>query len=710
PTGHGGKVRLELPAATGHALRDLTAATGTSMFMVFQAATAALLNRLGAGDDIPLGAPIAGRTDEALADLVGFFVNTLVLRTDVSGDELTFRELLGRVRESSLAAFEYQDLPFDRVVEALNPPRVAGRNPLYQVMLGYHHRPDGDPDVLGLATEWFDMDTGMAKFDLHFTFVDETGRDRVVLLLEYATDLFDESTAERIAGRMARLLDHAAAEPDRAVRDFDLLEDTERALVLGEWNATAHPVPVTTLPELFRAQVARTPDATALVFEGQRLTYAALDARVERTARVLTALGAGPEQTVAVALPRSLELVVALLAVHRAGAAYLPLDPDYPEERLALMVEDARPVYVVRDTLPTGPEAQLPTFYDPSSPAYVIYTSGSTGRPKGVVVPHEGIVNRLLWMQDAYGLTAADRVLQKTPSSFDVSVWEFFWPLITGATLVVARPEGHRDPAYLARLIREQGVTTVHFVPSMLQLFLEEPAAADCTGLRRVMCSGEALPVALTHRFHEVLSTAELHNLYGPTEASVDVTAVEIGPDATSVPIGRPVWNTRTYVLDAGLRPVPPGVPGELYLAGIQLARGYLDRPGLTAERFVADPYGAPGTRMYRTGDLARWNTDGTIEYLGRTDDQVKVRGFRVEPGEIQGVLTTHPSVAHAVVVVREQRLVAYVVPAGDRGPVRVEAIRVGAVAGRLDEAASGARTAAGPQDGTANRAHTAAE
>ncbi|MFE2415373.1 non-ribosomal peptide synthase/polyketide synthase [Streptomyces hokutonensis] len=695
PTGHGGKVRLELPTATGHALRDLTTATGTSMFMLFQAATAALLSRLGAGEDIPLGAPIAGRTDEALADLVGFFVNTLVLRTDVSGDELTFRELLGRVRESSLAAFEYQDLPFDRVVEALNPPRVAGRNPLFQVMLGYHHRPDGDPDVLGLATEWFDMDTGMAKFDLHFTFVDETGRDRVVLLLEYATDLFDASTAERIAGRMARLLDHAAAEPDRAVRDFDLLEDAERALVLGEWNATEHPVPATTLPELFRAQVARTPDATALVFEGRRLTYAELDAQVERTARVLAALGAGPEQTVAVALPRSVELVVALLAVHRAGAAYLPLDPDYPEDRLALMVEDARPAYVIRDILPTGPEAQLPTSYDPSSPAYVIYTSGSTGRPKGVVVPHEGIVNRLLWMQNTYELTATDRVLQKTPSSFDVSVWEFFWPLITGATLVVARPEGHRDPAYLARLIREQGITTAHFVPSMLQLFLEEQATADCTGLRRVMCSGEALPVAVTHRFHDVLTTTELHNLYGPTEASVDVTAVEIGPDAQSVPIGRPVWNTRTYVLDAGLRPVPPGVPGELYLAGVQLARGYLDRPGLTAERFVADPYGAPGTRMYRTGDLARWNTDGTIDYLGRTDDQVKVRGFRVEPGEIEGVLTTHPSVAHAVVVVREQNLVAYVVPAGGSGSA--------------DVTVAHPRTTAAPIDVTALRAHTAA-
>ncbi|MFF7981302.1 non-ribosomal peptide synthase/polyketide synthase [Streptomyces sp. NPDC007901] len=665
PTGRGGKVRLELPTATGHALRDLTTATGTSMFMLFQAATAALLHRLGAGEDIPLGAPIAGRTDEALGDLVGFFVNTLVLRTDLSGDQLSFRQLLGRVRESSLSAFEYQDLPFDRVVEALNPPRAAGRNPLFQVMLGYHHRPDGDPDVLGLATEWFDMDTGMAKFDLHFTYVDES--DRLVLILEYATDLFDAATAALLADRAVRVLEHVSAEPDLPIRDLDVLDEDERTRVLTHWNATAHPVPPTTLPELFRAQVARTPDATALVFGEQHLSYAELDARVEHTARVLAGLGAGPERTVAVALPRSVDLVVALLATHRAGAACLPLDPDYPADRLALMVEDARPVCVIRDGLPTGPEGELPTSYDPRHPAYVIYTSGSTGRPKGVVVPQEGIVNRLLWMQDAYRLTPEDRVLQKTPSSFDVSVWEFFWPLITGAGLVLARPEGHRDPAYLARLIREQDVTTVHFVPSMLQLFLEEPTAAECTGLRRVMCSGEALPAALARRCHEVLDTG-LHNLYGPTEASIDVTAIEIGPGATAVPVGRPVWNTRLYVLDAALRPVPPGVPGELYLAGVQLARGYLDRPGLTAERFVADPHGAPGERMYRTGDLARWTADGTVEYLGRTDDQVKVRGFRVEPGEIENVLTAHPAVAQVTVAVRDQALVAYVIPAA--GPV----------------------------------------
>ncbi|MFS8202197.1 amino acid adenylation domain-containing protein [Streptomyces sp. CWNU-52B] len=662
PTGAGGRVRLVVPAEVGRTLRDLSGETGTSMFMLLQAATATLLHRLGAGDDIPLGAPIAGRTDSALDDLVGFFVNTLVLRTDLSGDGLTFRQLVGRVRESALAAFEHQDLPFDRVVEAVNPARVAGRNPLFQVMLGYHYRPDGDADLLGLSTEWSEMDTGRAKFDLHFTFVDEP--DQLVLLLDYAADLCDEPTADRLAGRLVRLLEQVTGTPDLPVRDVQVLAPEERARVLTDWNDTAHDAAVTTLPELFRAQAARTPDALALVFGEQRLTYAELDTRVEHTARVLAGLGVGPERTVAVALPRSADLVVALLAVHRAGGAYLPLDSDYPRERLAFMLEDARPVCVIRDALPEGPQGVLPDMYDPSSPAYVIYTSGSTGRPKGVVVPQSGIVNRLLWMQDTYALTDEDRVLQKTPSSFDVSVWEFFWPLITGAALVVARPDGHKDPHYLAGLIRGQAVTVAHFVPSMLQLFLEEPEAARCTGLRRVMCSGEALPAALADRFHRTLAPVELHNLYGPTEAAVDVTAAQVRPGATSVPIGRPVWNTRAYVLDAALRPVPPGVAGELYLAGAQLARGYLDRPGLTAERFVADPYGAPGERMYRTGDLARWTSDGEVEYLGRADDQVKIRGFRVELGEIESVLGRHDSVAQAVVVPHGQQLVAYVVPA----------------------------------------------
>ncbi|GIH27672.1 hypothetical protein Aph01nite_59820 [Acrocarpospora phusangensis] len=656
----GGAVGLTVEPELAHELRRLARAHGVSMFMVAQAAVAALLHRLGAGDDIPLGTPISGRGDEKLEDLVGFFVNSLVLRTDVSGTP-TFAELLGRVRETDLAAYEHQDLPFERLVEAINPARSLARHPLFQVMVVYLTDQDGTLDLPGLAVEPEPLGQETAKFDLSFDFI-ERG-DALEGWIEFSADLFDEETVERMARRLVRVLVQVAAEPDLPVRDLDVLGDDERELVLSEWNDTAQPVPATTLPELFRAQVARTPDALALVFEDQRLTYAELDDRVETAARVLAGMGAGPERVVAVALPRSVDLVVALLAAHRAGAAYLPLDPGYPQERLEFMLRDAEPVCVLRDGIPSGPLGDLPERYDPRHPAYVIYTSGSTGRPKGVVVPHDGIVNRLLWMQDTYGLTTQDRVMQKTPSSFDVSVWEFFWPLITGAALVVARPDGHRDPAYLAGLIQAEGVTTIHFVPPMLRAFLDEATATGCTTLRQVMCSGEALPASLATRFHQVLD-ARLHNLYGPTEASVDVTAIEIHPGSDTVPIGRPVWNTQAYVLDAGLRPVPPGATGELYLAGVQLARGYLARPGLTAERFVADPYGPAGTRMYRTGDLARWNPDGSLDFLGRADDQVKIRGFRIELGEIEAVLTRHESVAHATVIVRDQRLIAYVVPA----------------------------------------------
>ncbi|MEV7969457.1 non-ribosomal peptide synthase/polyketide synthase [Sphaerisporangium sp. NPDC088356] len=658
----GGAVGLSLPPELERGLRGLARAHGVSMFMVVQAAAAALLHRLGAGEDIPLGAPISGRTDESLEDLVGFFVNSLVLRTDLSGAP-TFGELLGRVRDTDLAAYEHQDLPFERLVEVINPTRSLARHPLFQVMVVYLTDQGGTPGFAGLDARPEPLGQETAKFDLSFDFIERGDGEGIQGWIEYSADLFDRDTVERIAQRLVRLLEQVVADPGLPVRHLEIMDEREHRLVVTEWNDTARAVDAATLPELFRAQVARTPGALALVSGDERLTYAELDARVERTARALAAMGAGPERTVAVALPRSAELVVALLAVHRAGAAYLPLDADYPPERIEFMLEDARPVCVLRDGLPGAPLGELPASYDPRHPAYVIYTSGSTGRPKGVVVPHEGIVNRLLWMRAEYGLTASDRVLQKTPSSFDVSVWEFFWPLITGAALVVARPEGHKDPAYLAGLIQDERVTTVHFVPSMLRAFLEDPGAARCSGLRRVMCSGEALPAGLAARFHAVLP-AELHNLYGPTEASVDVTAIRVAPGAQAVPIGRPVWNTRAYVLDDALRPVPPGVPGELYLAGVQLARGYLGRPGLTGERFVADPYGPSGTRMYRTGDLARWSRDGSLEFLGRADDQVKIRGFRIEPGEIEAVLSRHEAVAHAVVIARDQHLIAYVTPA----------------------------------------------
>ncbi|MFE0179219.1 amino acid adenylation domain-containing protein, partial [Streptomyces sp. NPDC059002] len=449
----------------------------------------------------------------------------------------------------------------------------------------------------------------------------------------------------------------------------------ERRRVLVDWNDTGADVVPATLPELFEAQVGRSPGAVAVVFEGESVSYAELDVRANRLARYLIARGVGAESVVGVCLERGVEMVVALLAVVKAGAAYLPVDPEYPAERIAYVLEAAGAASVVTagglaELLPEGVTRVLmddPKLAEvdggplgdavrvrPEHPAYVIFTSGSTGRPKGVVVPHAGIVNRLAWMQGRYGLGVDDRVLQKTPFGFDVSVWEFFWPLLEGAALVVAKPGGHREPGYLASLIREQAVTTVHFVPSMLAAFLAEPSVGGCGGLRRVFCSGEALPVAAQERFFAVLPGVELHNLYGPTEASVDVTAWQCVPgQAGPVPIGAPIANTCAYVLDAALSPVPVGVGGELYLAGVQLARGYAGRAGLTAERFVASPFGA-GQRLYRTGDVVRWNAEGWLEYLGRADEQVKIRGFRIEPGEVQAVVAAHPQVAQVAVIARE--------------------------------------------------------
>ncbi|MFL6120782.1 amino acid adenylation domain-containing protein [Actinophytocola sp.] len=423
---------------------------------------------------------------------------------------------------------------------------------------------------------------------------------------------------------------------------------------------------MTSLPALFAAQVARTPEAPAVRFAGAELTYAQLDRRANRLAHHLLARGVGPESVVGVQLERGAELVVALLGIHKAGGAYLPLDPDYPAERLAYLRTDARAgVTVTAETFTglDGPDHDPGVHVQPAHPAYVIYTSGSTGRPKGVVIEHRGIVNRLRWMQDTYALDATDRVLQKTPSSFDVSVWEFFWPLMTGATLVLACPGGHRDPAYLAEVIAAEEITTVHFVPSMLRAFLAEPFGA-LPSLRRMICSGEALTADLVTGVAGRIG-CELHNLYGPTEASVDVTAVQCHP-GEPVTIGRPITNTRAYVVDGDLHPV---ADGELCLAGVQLARGYLGRPALTAERFVPDPFG-DGDRLYRTGDRARFRPDGTIDYLGRLDHQVKIRGHRIELGEVEAVLTTHPAVRAGVVTVHrpadgEPRLVAYLVPDG---------------------------------------------
>ncbi|MFJ7275145.1 amino acid adenylation domain-containing protein [Kitasatospora sp. NPDC098663] len=710
-SGRGGAVRLRLPEELHTALRDYARRTGATPFMVTQAAAALLLGKLAGTTDVALGTPVAGRADEVLESVVGFFVNTLVLRHDLSGDP-SFDALVARSRESVLGALAHQDLPFDRLVEIVNPERSLGRHPLFQVMVQHRREADGLDRLLGARTALLPDPVHAARFDLAFTFVESADGAFTDLTVIHAEDLFDRATARLFGARLLRVMEQAFAAPGQPVGRIEPTAAQERRGLAGEWNATAIAVREGTLLDRIAERTAATPDAVAVVFEGTTLTYRELDERAARLAGALAVAGAGPDRIVAVAVPRSAELMVALLAVLKSGAAYLPLDTEYPPERLTGMVEDAAPVCVLtapglEAALPAVPgvpvltvDAQAPAPVTPTAPdadhaAYVIFTSGSTGRPKGVVVTHRAIVNRLDWMREVYGITAADRILQKTPASFDVSVWEFFLPLVSGARVVLARPGGHREPEYLAALAAREAVTACHFVPSMLTAFTGA-AEQDATvgqsfaGVNRVFCSGEALPAAAVDRFLARWPQIELHNLYGPTEAAVDVTYHRAWAGSGVVPIGRPVWNTRLHVLDARLRPVPVGVPGELYLAGVQLARGYLGRPGLTAGRFVADPFGTGGERMYRTGDLVRRRIDGEIEYLGRTDDQVKVRGFRIELGEIEAALAAVPGVAQAAVTARAlteggaRQLLGYVVPQAGAG-VAPEGVRA-AVAAVLPE------------------------
>ncbi|TDV57554.1 non-ribosomal peptide synthase protein (TIGR01720 family)/amino acid adenylation domain-containing protein [Actinophytocola oryzae] len=624
---------------------------------VVQGAWALLLACYSGQRSVCFGATVAGRPAgvPGVDAMVGMFVNTVPVVATVDG-AASVGEWLRGLRDAQMAAQAYEHTPLTSVRAWSDvPPGVD----LLDSAVIFENYPVAELSGLRIG-ELAAVES--TTFPLSVTVYP---RERLSLLLGYEPALFDAATVHTLAGHLTHLLRELPADPDRPVSSVPALTAAERTRVLTDWNDTAVPVPVTTLVALLAEQAARTPDAPAVVAGGRTLTYAELHGHANRLARDLVSRGAGRGQVVAVALPRSAELVIALLGVLASGAAYLPVDPDLPRDRAEFLVADAGAVAVVDDPASvyaegdgTPPEVSL----TPADAAYVIYTSGSTGKPKGVVVPHEGVVNRLLWTQARFGLTELDRVLQKTPASFDVSVWEFFWPLVTGATLVVARPDGHRDPGYLADLIERERVTTVHFVPSMLRAFLAHADLARCAGLLRVLCSGEALPPDLAAECHAGLA-AELHNLYGPTEASIDVTHWQCRAGDLTVPIGRPVWNTRLYVLDADLIPVPPGATGELYLAGVQLARGYLNRPGLTASRFVADPFGQAGARMYRTGDLARWTGDGAVEYLGRADDQVKIRGFRIEPGEVAAVLAEQPGVGEAAVLARDGRLVAYVTP-----------------------------------------------
>ncbi|TMR94431.1 amino acid adenylation domain-containing protein [Nonomuraea basaltis] len=662
-----GEMRLgayspELSAGVERLAKELN----TTLFTVMLTAYAAVLSRWSGIDDIVVGTPIAGRLLPETEPVIGMFVNAVPLRVDLSGAP-TFREAAARVRATVAEALDHQELPFERLVEDLQPARDLSVPPLYQVMFN-----------LAVLTNEGQIANGTAKVDIQ---LDLNMRDgQLHTRLEYATDLFDPETIERFETNLRTLVESAVADPDRTVSALPVLagEERERVLALGVGAPQAAPG---TLHTLIETQAAATPDAPAVLFGDVTLTYAELNGRANRLARWLRHIGVERGRPVAVCAERSPELVVALLAVLKAGGAYVPLDPEYPRDRLEFMLSDcgARVLLTQRHLLPgrSIKAVLLEDDYDldsgdlepvtgPDDAAYLIYTSGSTGRPKAVVNTHRGIVNRLAWMQETFGLTAGDVVMQKTPTSFDVSVWEFFWPLLQGACLVPVRPGGHRDPSHQRDLIKRHAVTTMHFVPSMLALFLEEANIESCTSLRRVVCSGEELPPRMVARFFDRLPGVELHNLYGPTEAAVDVSWHACRPGETVIPIGRPMPGCRLHVLDEHLEPMPVGVPGHLHIGGVQVARGYAGRPGLTAERFVPDPYGPPGARLYATGDLARLRADGELEFLGRIDDQVKVHGWRVELGEIEAALAEDTRVRRAVVALRDDApggrgLVAYV-------------------------------------------------
>ncbi|MFG0610739.1 amino acid adenylation domain-containing protein [Delftia sp. WSY_14] len=683
---------LLLPRPLVQALKARARAEGATLFMALLAGWQALLARYSGQGDIRVGVPLANRQRAETQGLVGLFVNTQVLRNRIDM-RMPMVQVLRQAREAALGAQAHQDLPFDQLVEALQPERNLGVQALFQVMHNHQRTAAALPrQMAGLLLEPCPQDERAAQFELVLN-SSESADGEVRLAFSYAAPLFESETIARMAGHCQALLQALAEHPQQALGDVPLLQPQEQRQ-LAAWGLNRMPAgqgqPV---HRSFEAWARRTPDAVALAFGDAALSYGELNRRANLLAHRLMSLGVGLETRVAVAAQRSVEMMVGLLAILKAGGAYVPLDLDYPRERLAYMLQDSG----VRLVLCQGPgQSLLPDQHglqvvdlDASEPGvwpdhdpqvevdgqnlvYVIYTSGSTGRPKGAANRHDALSNCMAWMQERYGLTAQDAVLHKAPFGFDVSVWEMFWPLTTGVKLVLAQPGDQREPARIVELIRRHQITTLNFVPSMLQAFLAHEGIEAQTRLRYVICGGEAMPAATQREALQRLAGVSLQNLYGPTEAAIHVTQWTCQDDGShQVPIGRPISATGTWVLDADMAPVPQGVAGELYLGGMALARGYLNRPGLTAERFVADPFDSSGKgRLYRTGDLVRWNAQGQLEYLGRMDHQVKIRGLRIELGEIEAHLLARPEVREAVVVAAHgpggECLVGYVAAPGE--------------------------------------------
>jgi amino acid adenylation domain-containing protein len=695
-TFRGAHERIELSLELLERLRALGRSEGATLYMVVLSAFQVLLSRYSGSEDVVVGSPIAGRTRREVEELIGFFVNTLVLRTDISGDP-GFRELLGRVREVTLGAYEHQEMPFERLVAELRPERSLSHAPLFQVVFTLNDAQDTGGGLAGLSVQGVGTELEVAKFDLSLGLA--VGSDGLRGGLTYSTDLFERGTIRRMLGHLERVLEQAAADPDVRISQVTLLDEAERRQVVEEWNRTDAEYPAgVCIHELVAAQAERTPDAVAVASGVDAITYAMLDHAANRLSNHLRRRGVRPETRVGICLERGPELVVAILAVLKAGGAYMPLDPAYPAERLAFMLADSgAPLLLTRLPLPEGLHAAEVVCLDvdrerieaesaqapaagvlPASLAYVIYTSGSTGRPKGVLVQHGSLSNLLAATRQEFGVREGDVMPALASYAFDIWLFEALLPLTSGAAVRLVERERVLDVAALVEEIAD--ATLVHAVPALMRQVVQvERETPRLRRLRRAFVGGDRVPADLLAEMRQTLPAAETHVLYGPTEGTILASVHSIPGDGIVAghPIGAPLGNVRLYVCDALANPQPAGVPGELMIGGAGVARGYLGRPELTAERFVPDPFGGEsGARLYRTGDRARWRTDGTLEFLGRVDGQVKVRGFRIEPGEIEAVLRRHAEVREARVIVREDapgehRLVAYVV-----GGVEAEELR----------------------------------